>query len=1025
MELKDRRLAKGVLGRSVLQWLNLRPDEAERTGLMFAFYTTTSVGLLWLEATAVGLLLGQYGAGSLPWIYIAGAGLGSALGLFYSWLQKILPLRRVIVAIALLIAVPLIFCRFGLTVQGSILYGITVFLLRLWVESIYILNDLNTAIAANQLFNIREIKRTYPIVSSGILLADVVSGFSLPFILKWFGLPNVILAAFIMFCSGAGILYYLSDRYKQAFPDAPAHLIEDEETRFANKRLQGEQRGYVVPLIIFFLLSPILYLLIDFQFLSMLEAQSPSEESIASFIGIFNGLLGICEVMVQWFIASRLIERFGVFVSATVLPIGIVAIGVVELLIIVWFPSSSKGQIAFVIFAGLVALKFWNELFHYTLSEASGPVLYQPLPDGNRTRLQSLIGGVLKPLCNGLTGLAIVGIIGLCRWVVSNISGADQWQNLQDLLFLALIVASAVIWLFAIGIIRSRYVRLLVTSAERGRLGVSDVDMRTFKRTVIENLEKPGSLEDKRSCIELLSQIDPENVGEVLAPLLLEMPPALQSQSLETMLNHPRPAQLQAVKALIDQPSLSPEVLALGLRFFWLMESEQDLEQLRPYLQPEIDPVVRGTAAALIMRRGNREQKAEATNTLRRMVTHKQERERVMGCRALGEADYLQGLRLYIPNLLQDESIRVRCALLEVIASTRLEEYYSSLLRGLYYKSTRESAMRALVRLGNEVSGRLVALAEDIHKPELVRLQAWNVLGEMGTRESLDLLVLHLASSWGNTRRNILRILLKRPNDSGIERVLDVFGRSGVEIFIEQELMFMGQVYAALVEIPEEAVPGREANLLRSGLRDLLSDGSDRLFLLMRFLYPTERIQAASFNLKSGQRSNIARGLEILDNTFDLPSKRVLLNVLDRQSDREKLEHLSPMIDYQTMNPSDRLRRLLELRHFLSDWPLACCFHLARTQRWSLTPESTLACLRHPKGFVREAVLAYLRLASPRALVELLPMMKNDPDRLVAAQVREMMKNLGVSDSTPSRYGNSLQDSRIVNYPGMAGFEGT
>jgi hypothetical protein len=146
--------------------------------------------------------------------------------------------------------------------------------------------------------------------------------------------------------------------------------------------------------------------------------------------------------------------------------------------------------------------------------------------------------------------------------------------------------------------------------------------------------------------------------------------------------------------------------------------------------------------------------------------------------------------------------------------------------------------------------------------------------------------------------------------------------------------------------------------------------------------------------------------------------------VLDRQSDREKLEHLSPMIDYQNMIPSDRVRRLLELRHFLSDWPLACCFHLARTQRWSLTPESTLACLRHPKGFVREAVLAYLRLASPRALAELLPMMKNDPDRLVAAQVRDMMEDLGVSDSTPSRYGNSLQDSRIVNYPGMAGFEG-
>ena len=93
--------------------------------------------------------------------------------------------------------------------------------------------------------------------------------------------------------------------------------------------------------------------------------------------------------------------------------------------------------------------------------------------------------------------------------------------------------------------------------------------------------------------------------------------------------------------------------------------------------------------------------------------------------------------------------------------------------------------------------------------------------------------------------------------------------------------------------------------------------------------------------------------------------------------------------------------------------------------RWSLTPESTLACLRHPKGFVREAVLAYLRVASPRALSELLPMMKNDPDRLVAGQVQDMMKELGVSASSTTRLGNPLRDSRITNYPGIVGFEGT
>ncbi len=98
---------------------------------------------------------------------------------------------------------------------------------------------------------------------------------------------------------------------------------------------------------------------------------------------------------------------------------------------------------------------------------------------------------------------------------------------------------------------------------------------------------------------------------------------------------------------------------------------------------------------------------------------------------------------------------------------------------------------------------------------------------------------------------------------------------------------------------------------------------------------------------------------------------------------------------YQPMNPGDRLRRLIELRHFLPDWTLACCFHLAKTAHYSLSPEATLVCLRHPTGYVREAVLAYLRAASPRACIELLPVLKNDSDRLVAAQVQQIIGELG------------------------------
>jgi hypothetical protein len=333
--------------------------------------------------------------------------------------------------------------------------------------------------------------------------------------------------------------------------------------------------------------------------------------------------------------------------------------------------------------------------------------------------------------------------------------------------------------------------------------------------------------------------------------------------------------------------------------------------------------------------------------------------------------------------------------LLEVIAATHLEEYYSSLMKGLYYKSTREAARAALVRLKDEAISLLVALAEDVHKPELVRLQAWMALGEIGTEEALNQLVQQLMTSWGTTRRNILRVLLKMPNEVGIEGVLDQLGRSGIEMLIEQELLFSGQIYAASLDLRGDKISGEEAELLRRALHDLHTDLLERCFLLMKFLYPISAIQAAAFNLNSESRSNVALGLEILDNTVDIPQKQAFLSILDRRSLEEKMACLEEWVPYQPMSPSDRLRRLIEFRHFLPDWPLACCFHVARTAHYSLTPEATLVCLRHPTGFVREAVLAYLREASPRACIELLPVLKNDSDRLVADQVQRMLDELG------------------------------
>lgn len=988
--IRDRN-TRQVNGRGWLRWLNLRPEESERTFLMFAFYTLSSVGILWLEVSIAALFLGEYGAESLPWIYIASAAIGTGLGFIYSWMQRILPLHRVLVLTAALIAAPLLLVRLGL--NPALLGGYTVFLMRLWLEAIYVINELNTSITANQLFTIREIRRTYPLISSGILAADVVSGLSLPLLRSWLGLPNVILLACLMLFAGAGILYYLTQKYRQFFPDSSRRRSQDKASDFATRRLRGPLRQYFGLVFAFFVMLQILALLLDFQYLSQLQQRpDASVEQIADFLALFSAILGSFELAMQWFLSGRIIAWKGVFVIMAS-PVLIAALSLFTL----------TGAIS--LFIGVLILKFMDELLRYTLVASISPVLFQPIPSSLRSRAQSVIRGIAEPLSAGLTGVGMLVTIELLQRALGPAPAISQ--HIQSLTFLIYTVAFALFWLLTVLLLQRKYIDVLVLSAERGQLSVvSDVDLPGLRRSVAEVLNRPSaSEEEKKSYIELLTQTDPKNAADMLAPLLPKLSAARQHQSLEVMLKSPNLAYLDQVRSLIQQP-LPPEVLALALRYVWLTDPNPNTSYLRPYLKPSINPVVRGTVASLMLRQGDSQQKAEATDTLRRMLTHKQEQERMMGCRALGEADYMQSLRLYIEPLLQDESLRVRCAMLEAIAATHSEEYYPALLRGLHYKSTREAAKHALVRLEGEVVPLLLNLAEDVYKPEVVRSHAWMTIGQIGTPQALEILVTRLMTSWGWNRYILLRTLLRLPQDVGVEAVLDTLGRSGIETLINQELQFLAHIYASLLDLDPELVTGEEAELLRRALRDAETDGVERLFLLMRLLYDSNKIQAAAFNLLSDSRESVARGLEILDNTLDIPNKQALLNILDRQADSEKLQSLAEFLPYKSMPPNERLRYLVELRHFLSDWALACCFHLARRSRWSLSPEQILVCLRDPTGFVREAVLAYLRVVSPATLQNLLPLLKDDPDPLVAAQVKEMMAELGL--------GSSLQRSALA-----------
>jgi len=285
-------------------------------------------------------------------------------------------------------------------------------------------------------------------------------------------------------------------------------------------------------------------------------------------------------------------------------------------------------------------------------------------------------------------------------------------------------------------------------------------------------------------------------------------------------------------------------------------------------------------------------------------------------------------------------------------------------------------------------------------------MYSWRAIGQIGTIEAVKTLRLYLEKSWGSTRRNILRTLLKMPKEKTIEYVLDPEGDGLVEKLIEQELATLGQIYAACIDLQrvsmnlESTEPvGQMLDLLQQGLYDLQTDTIERVLLLLKLIYPVENIQAVLSNLRSHNGSHLARGLEILDYTLKLRCKQVLLTVLDQRSIQDKLDSLLELrlLSNQRLEPKDRLRHLLDLPNSLSDWCLACCFYYAQAARIGLKTTQILPSLRHPSCIVREAAIGYLVLVSPRVVSEILPQLQNDPHPLVAAQVQRLMARLEIA----------------------------
>jgi len=290
--------------------LSLKPNEERMSALMIGIMLFCAMGAA-LGGTGIeALFFARFGVDYLPYMYI-GLGITSMITSFIvtAALGRI-PRQIVYTAIPILIALLLIGARIALFTQAKWLYP------SLWLgkEVLNALISLMTWGIAGVVCDTRQAKRLFPLFNASFILGQVIGGFATGVLVSIIGTENLLLvwAGSLMFT------FFLNRAIlsSQKFEAMPQRRSKRKQVTLSQEMQRGFQYVRTSPLLTAASISTvffsILYFSIALPFSRSITAQYPDENTLAAFLGIFNGLATAGAFLTSLFLANRLFARVGI-----------------------------------------------------------------------------------------------------------------------------------------------------------------------------------------------------------------------------------------------------------------------------------------------------------------------------------------------------------------------------------------------------------------------------------------------------------------------------------------------------------------------------------------------------------------------------------------------------------------------------------------------------------------------------------------------------------------------------------------
>ncbi|HEX2929868.1 MAG TPA: Npt1/Npt2 family nucleotide transporter, partial [Candidatus Binatia bacterium] len=373
---------------------DVSPGEARRIGFMAALLFFLLAANNVIKIIRDSLFLNRFPLTELAYVYLLAAVLAGAMLSLYARYTATLSISRVILGShAFIISNVVIFWLLIAFYDFAwVLYAF-----YMWSAIVGLVAVAQFWTLANEMFNPREGKRLFGILTAGGTLGGIAGAFGASWAVNLFGTKHLLWLIAAFFAGAFAVVWFALREHEKDRVANPREALSPTESkaRYATGIIETLRNSRYLQLIaILIFVSVIVSTLIDYQFKAAAKEAYPSTDALAVFFGSYYVWLSVVTFLAQVGLTRRLLMGLGLTPSLLLLPLALVA-----------------GSTSFLAWPGpytATATRLVEASLRTSINRSAVEILYLPVPDFIKKKVKVFLDVTVERLGDGTAALLIV-----------------------------------------------------------------------------------------------------------------------------------------------------------------------------------------------------------------------------------------------------------------------------------------------------------------------------------------------------------------------------------------------------------------------------------------------------------------------------------------------------------------------------------------------------------------------------------------------------------------------------------------